>query len=334
MRESERRRQEPGQSFDLDAFIARCSAVLIFALTLSLQACVSPSPSEAQASESGEREASLAALAVDNARWQAMWLVAGSQPPPDLPAALVAARMERAASALAMVAELLEGTEAESFRAAQHALFLNEETPDLLWCAAARASAALKLDEVAPLFAANLESSRPARRVASAEALYQLRGIWFESSAEAMEQLTASPPPSLEHLQNLELTKARLREYATDLYALDKARAARALSEPDPMLRVLAAGALSQVFAVSDSEEGFDPERARAALLQRLEVEDHPEPLFAIVSALVEQLGPTEICTHDARSFSAGLHARAAPASAEAGHAVRVGESEHGGVCT
>ena len=308
----ERRRQELKRGFALYAFSAFYPFALLLALTLSLPACVSQGSSEAQVSGLNEQEASSAAPAVDNTRWQAMWLVAGAQPPPDLPAALVAARLERASSALNMVAELFEGEEAESFRDAQRALFLDEQTPDLLWCAAARASAALGQDELASVFAANLESSRPARRVAAAEALYRLRGVWFEGSAEAMEQLAASPPPSQEHLQNLESTKAHLREYATDLYALDKARAAEALSEPDPMLRVLAARALSQVFAKSDSEGGFDPERARAALLQRLEVEDHPEPLFAIISALVEQLGPNEICTHDARSFSAALHARAA----------------------
>ena len=294
---------------------ARSSFFVLLGLTLSLQACLAPRLADAQGPENSSLEdpaSSFTASIADITRWQAMWLVAGSPPPPDLPAALKAARLERAASALAIVAELLDGEEAESFRSAQRALFLDEATPDLLWCAAARASAALRLDEMAPIFATNLESERSARRVAAANALHEIRGAWFGSSAEAMEHLAAGPPPSEEHLDTLESMTTRVREYATELYALDKAHAAEALDDVDPKLRVLAARALSQVFAAADSEGGFDPARARAALLGRLEIEEHPEPLFALVSAFIEQLGPTDICTHDARAFSVALHARAA----------------------
>ncbi len=312
---SEAAGQEIERRHDRRPSSARCLFSLLLALALALQACVAPSSSDGRApKDDGGSDSSTQpeAPVVNNARWQAMWLVAGSPPPPDLPAALVTARLERAASALGMVAELLEGEDAEDYQSSLRALFLDDTTPDLLWCAAARASASLRLEEVASIFATNLESERSARRVAAADALHEMRGAWFKSSSEAMEHLAAGPPPSGEHLETLNSITRRAHEYAAELFALDKSRAADALDDVDPKLRVLAARALAQVFAASDTEGGFDPARARAALLKRLEIEEHPEPFFALVSAFLEQLGPADICTHDARAFSAALHARAA----------------------
>lgn len=316
MKIAERRQGQRGGRARVASSSAGSALTFFFASALLSHSCVVPSASNAEelAPDVSEEAvaSSSAALVVDDARWQAMLLVAGSPPPPDLPAGLVAARSERSASALGLVAETLESEEAEAFLATLQALFLDEETPDLLWCAAARASAALKLEAVAPVFAVNLESMRPARRVAAADALHQMRGAWFESSAQALGQLSAGSAPTVEHLANLEAATARVREYAAELYALDSVRATAALSDADPQLRVLAARALSQAFASSAPDEAFDPARARAALLKQLQVEEHPLPLFALVSAFIEQLGSTDICTYDARAFSTALHARAA----------------------
>ena len=114
---------------------------------------------EATRAAEAPEEVTLAGQQAVSARWRAMWLVAGSPPPPGLPTALLNARNERSEGALALVRAILTGEEADAFRAALTEIFVQEETPDLLWCAVARASAALSLHETAPHLVANLESS-------------------------------------------------------------------------------------------------------------------------------------------------------------------------------
>jgi len=244
------------------------------------------------------------------ARWYAMWLSAGGAPPPDLSAALANVRKTDADIALELVRETLEGPESGAVREELADLLTRENTDDLLWCAAARTAAKLALHEVTSTVAVNLESPSAARRVAAREVLFNLRGEWFLTTSEAEANIGEGPPPTEAQLATLLATTERLWEHAAALYVLDPAWATAALSDPDPQLRVAAARALDEALALPDPPKDFDPDRARSALFERLEVEEHPLVLYVLIGGFLERLGLTDKCTSDGREFAGALHAR------------------------
>jgi len=243
-------------------------------------------------------------------RWHAMWLLAGEMLPPDLSAALVSVRKDRVDIALDLIRELLEGPESGAFRGELADILTRRDTDPLLWCAAARASARLSLHEITNSVAMNLDSPSAARRVAAREALFDLRGSWFSSAAEVEVHIGEGSRLSATQLATMHAMTDRLQEHATALYALDPAWAEAGLDDSDPELRVAAARALAEALALADPPAGFDPDRARSALFERLGQEEHPLVLYVLIEGLLEHLGPADTCTSDGRKFAGALHAR------------------------
>lgn len=243
-------------------------------------------------------------------RWKAMWLAAGGSSPPGLPTALATARSERRAASLEIVREVLEGADSEAFRGALAELLEGDETRDEYWCAAARASARLSLYEFTGTLAANLDSPSRARRVAAREALFTSRGVWLVDTAAAGFHLAGGPPPTRAQLANIHAMTERLRDQAAVLHVLDHVRAIAGLSDPDPALRASAVSALADSLALPDPPDDFDSESVRGLLLGRLEEEEHPAVLHALIVGFLEHLGPADTCTQAGREFAGVLYAR------------------------
>jgi len=249
-------------------------------------------------------------------RWSDLCVSAGGRTLPDLPAALVTSRLEERAAALDLLGRDLAGPDGPELRDFFAVSLRDLEAEPLGWAELARASARLALYEGEPALVEGLESDSLPRQVAAREALYLLRGVWFQDSVTAEAYRGEGAPPSAALTAALRAQTERLRADATALYQADPARASLALGDPDPSLRGAAVEALLASLSFEEPPVGLDPERVRAALLERLKVEPHPLVLHTLITGFLEQLGPQDACTRDGREFASALHARSASCDA------------------
>jgi len=291
------------------------------ALSLLIVGCQAPngdSPKEAvppQAAPSrvetkGAQAGVVDPRAAQELRWRELWSAAGGTIPPDLPAALVTARLEERDVALSLLRRDLKGPEGNLLLWSLSSAVMDSGTPDLRWCEAARAYARLSLHENSGILAMNLEAESGSRRVAAREALFILRGVWLEDVAAAQVIFSDGAPPSKSFTAALRATTERLREHTAALYLLDPVRATTALDDPDPVLRAAAVAALLEALSLEDPVAELEPERVRSLLLERVKSEPHPLVLHTLISGLLEQLGPADVCTRDGHDFASAVHAR------------------------
>src|SRR6185436_8374354 len=172
---------------------------------------------------------------------------AGRAIPPGLSASRVAELEAERSQALAILARSLTRGEEERITA----WLADPETPDELWCSAARAAAALERYDLAPLFITALEPSASARRaVAARAALHQIYGRWFQRPSEVQPYLGSveSGPGTRLLLEAGRNEEARSRERLLAELAHGPTGASAWLEDPDPEVRSGAARTLAQVF--------------------------------------------------------------------------------------
>ena len=197
----------------------------------------------------------------------------------------------------------------------------SEDTPDELWCVAARAAAALERYELAPLLGVALEPpASPHRAVVARAGLHALYGRWFRRPLE-LEPYLASVQAGAGTRLLLEASRweeARSRERLLAELAHQPSGAMAWLADPDPEVRSGAARVLAQVFRHEDGDsngtlevlvthlEGeYDPRAFHDGLLACLEpIERVPveQPSSTRLRALLVEIARTE---GDPRSFSA-----------------------------
>jgi len=249
-------------------------------------------------------------------RWRDLCSSAGGTTLPDLPAALVASRLEERAVALDLLRRDLAGPQGQALRDFFSVALRDPEVDALGWAELARASARLSLFEGEEAFVQSLESGSPSRRVAASDALYSLRGVWFVDAAAAEPFCGEGAPPRPALVAALRAQTERLRAHASALYIAEPSRAAQALGDPDPALRAAAVTALLGSLSSEEPPAGIDPEQIRGALLEQLKTEPNPVVLHTLVTGFLEQLGPQDACTRDGREFASALHARIASCDA------------------
>ncbi len=163
------------------------------------------------------------------------------------------------------------------------------ETPDELWCVAARAAAALECYELAPLVGAALESPASAQRTVVARAgLHALYGRWFVRAAE-LEPYLASVRAGAGTRLLLEASRweeQRSRERLLAELAHQPRSAAAWLADPDPEVRSGAARVLAQVFRREDA----DSQGALEILVAHLEGEHEPRAFHEGLQACLEPI--------------------------------------------
>ena len=299
-------------SLAISLFIVSCLAPGADAPVEAIPPRAVPSRVETAGAASAAQAEAVDYRAAQELRWRELWFAAGGTSLPDLPAALATARLEERSAALKLLSRDLDSPEGASLRGFLATTLRDPETPNLRWCEAARACARLSLHEEAGIFALSLEAEVGSRRVAAREALFTLRGVWFQDTAAAQAFLGDGAPPSVGLTVALRATTERLREHASALYLLDPARATAALVDPDPALRVAAVEALLGALSLEDPGAELEPERVRQALLERVKVEPHPLVLQTLIGGFLEQLGSADVCTRDGREFASAVHMRVA----------------------
>src|SRR5262245_21630991 len=215
---------------------------------------------------------------------------AGRPPQPGLSAARVAEiEAERGRALASLRADLGRAGEARL-----EAWLADEDTPDELWCTAARAAAALECYDLAPLLGAALEPpASPHRTVVARDGLHALYGRWFRSPAE-LEPYLASVRAGAGTRLLLESNRweeARSRERLFSELAHEPKSAVAWLADPDPEVRSGAAHVLAQVFRQQDA----DAERTLEALVAHLEGEYDPRAFHEGLQACLEPVERADV---------------------------------------
>lgn len=220
----------------------------------------------------------------------ALILRAGTPTPPGLTAARTARRESLRQESLQRVRSELASDERGELARERLLRLLTGASDEDLWCAAAYAAAWLGRYELAEHIAAALSDDAPSRvRQVAGAALFELYARRFDSReafASFWERAQGLDADAL-FLDALRAEQARNRELESELLQLQPEGAVELLSDPDPWLRIAAAGGVGMAVA----RQRLSVQEAIGILTDHLATEIDPAAFHAASEALLLLLG-------------------------------------------